>query len=48
MQSFQNPAFSDVVQGIGLPPSWRFYLVSLGAMLALAGLDFVGAIFAKE
>ncbi|CAN5727197.1 hypothetical protein BH23CHL5_BH23CHL5_09230 [soil metagenome] len=25
-----------------------FYLTTLGAMVALAGLDFVGAIFAKE
>lgn len=31
-----------------LPSSWRFYLLSTGAMLALAGLDFVGSVFAKE
>lgn len=31
-----------------VPASWHFYLVSIGAMVALAGLDFVGAIFAKE
>jgi hypothetical protein len=30
------------------PDSWNFYLLSLGAMLALAGLDFIGSIFAKE
>jgi hypothetical protein len=32
----------------GLPEAWHFYLISVGAMLALAGLDFVGAVFAKE
>ena len=32
----------------GVPASWRFYAVSLGAMLALAGLDVVGSVFAKE
>ncbi|MEZ4521969.1 MAG: hypothetical protein R3A46_10060 [Thermomicrobiales bacterium] len=31
-----------------VPASWHFYLLSVGAMLALAGLDFLGAIFAKE
>lgn len=31
-----------------IPASWSFYLVSFGAMLVLAGLDFVGSIFAKE
>jgi hypothetical protein len=36
------------LDSLGLPESWHFFLVSLGAMLALAGLDFVGAIFAKE
>lgn len=28
--------------------SWKFYLVTFAAMLALAGLDFIGALFAKE
>ena len=32
----------------GVPASWRFNAVSLGAMLALAGLDVVGSVFAKE
>jgi hypothetical protein len=32
----------------GIPSSWNFYLISIGAMLALAGLDFIGSIFAKE
>ncbi|HYI15969.1 MAG TPA: hypothetical protein VEX37_11300, partial [Thermomicrobiales bacterium] len=31
-----------------VPSSWHFYLLSLGAMLALAGLDFIGSVFAKE
>ncbi|MEZ4570539.1 MAG: hypothetical protein R2849_09485 [Thermomicrobiales bacterium] len=31
-----------------VPASWHFYLLSVGAMLALAGLDFLGAIFAKS
>lgn len=33
---------------LALPQSIIFPLVTLGAMLALAGLDFVGAVFAKE
>lgn len=32
----------------GIPETWRFPLLTLAAMLALAGLDFAGAIFAKE
>ncbi len=28
--------------------SWKFYVLTLVAMLVLAGLDFVGAIFARE
>jgi hypothetical protein len=31
-----------------VPASWQFHAFSLGVMLALAGLDFVGAFFAKE
>jgi hypothetical protein len=31
-----------------LSSSWSFYLLSLGAMLTLAALDFTGSIFAKE
>ena len=45
MQSFQDPALGDLV---GLPSTWRLYLISLGATPALVGLDFAGAIFAKE
>ena len=37
-----------LLRTIGLPASWDFYLLSLGAMLALAGLDVVGALLAKE
>ncbi len=33
---------------INLPENWKFYVGSLAAMLALAGLDFIGALFAKE
>lgn len=33
---------------IGIPNSWMFYVTSLAAMLGLAMLDFIGAIFAKE
>ena len=33
---------------INLPDNWKFYAGSLAAMLALAGLDFIGALFAKE
>jgi len=48
MQALQNSALGGLVEGLGIPSSWRFYVVSLGAMVSLAGLDFVGAIFAKE
>ena len=37
-----------VLEALGLPGAWHFYLLSIGAMVALAGLDFIGAIFAKE
>ena len=39
---------SDLLRALGIPASWSFFLLSLAAMLALAGLDFVGALFAKE
>lgn len=33
---------------LGISPAWQFLLASLGTMLILALLDFVGAVFAKE
>ena len=39
---------SRILAEFGVPASWHFFLISLGAMLALAGLDFVGAVFAKQ
>ena len=33
---------------VGVPAAWRFYLVSFGAMVALAGLDVLGSVLAKE
>lgn len=39
---------SDFLRALGIPASWHFFLLSLAAMLTLAGLDFVGAVFAKE
>src|SRR3954469_15589542 len=33
---------------LGISPAWQFALASLGTMLILALLDFVGAVFAKE
>lgn len=38
----------SALRALGVPASWHFYVLSLAAMLALAGLDFVGALFAKE
>ncbi len=38
---------SDILRALGIPSSWHFYVISLAAMLALAGLDFTGAVFAK-
>ena len=37
-----------MLQAPGIPTSWQFYAISIGAMLALAGLDFLGALLAKE
>jgi hypothetical protein len=39
---------ANTLRALGVPASWDFYLLSLAAMLALALLDFIGAIFAKE
>lgn len=36
------------LETLGIPGGWRFYAVSLGAMLTLAGLDMAGAVLAKE
>ena len=33
---------------VGAPAAWRFYAISFAAMVALAGLDLVGAVLAKE
>jgi O-antigen ligase len=33
---------------LGISPAWQFLLASLGTMLFLALLDFVGAVFVKE
>jgi hypothetical protein len=38
----------SLLRTFGIPASWDFYLLSLGAMLALAALDFAGALLAKE
>ena len=38
----------DVFRTLGIPASWHFYLTSFAAMLGLAGLDLLGALFAKE
>jgi hypothetical protein len=40
--------FTAILNGLGIPATWHFFLTSLLAMVALAGLDFIGAIFAKE
>jgi hypothetical protein len=48
MQALHDSVLGRHAHALGVPSPWRFYLVSLGAMLALAGLDFLGAIFAKE
>lgn len=39
---------AEFLRALGIPSSWHFYLASFGAMLALAGLDLLGAVFAKE
>ena len=48
MDSVDPHWFSGLFERIGLPASWRFPIISLTAMISLASLDFVGAIFAKE
>jgi hypothetical protein len=45
------PEFAPPASALSLPDiphSWSFYLLSVGAMLTLASLDFLGAVFAKE
>src|SRR3954452_10462022 len=39
---------TGITRVLGISPAWQFVLASLGTMLILALLDFVGAIFAKE
>jgi hypothetical protein len=48
MDSVDPYWFSGLFERSGLPASWRFPIISLTAMISLASLDFVGAIFAKE
>src|SRR4051812_25595333 len=36
------------LETISIPSGWRFYFVSISAMVVLAGLDMLGAVFAKE
>ena len=38
----------EMLRGLGIPSSWAFILASAGAMVGLAALDFIGAVFAKE
>jgi multidrug transporter EmrE-like cation transporter len=40
--------FSGSSRLLGLSPAIQFFLMSLAAMIALATLDFIGAVFAKE
>lgn len=37
-----------LVRPNGLPPALQFFLTSIAAMILLALLDFIGAVFAKE
>lgn len=36
------------LDNLAIPSSWRFPLLTLGAVFALAGLDLIAAVFAKE
>lgn len=36
------------LESVGFPGAWRVYGLACSAMLALAGLDMVGAVLAKE
>jgi hypothetical protein len=47
-QVLAEPVVAGLLKLPGVPASWNFYLISLGAMLALAGLDVLGAMLAKE
>ncbi len=40
--------WKEGLDAFGVPAGWRFYLVTFAAMLALAGLDMLGAVLAKE
>jgi hypothetical protein len=48
MSALDPPSFANLFERSGLPVSWRFPIVSLSAMITLAGLDLMGTIFAKE
>ena len=39
---------SGLLEALGVPAAWRFSLVSFAAMVALAGLDVLGSVLAKE
>lgn len=41
-------AIGETIRGLGISGSLSFVLASVAAMIALAALDFVGAVFAKE
>jgi hypothetical protein len=43
-----EPVVTQLLKIPGIPSSWNVVLVGIGAMLVLASLDFIGAIFAKE
>jgi hypothetical protein len=48
MNALDPPLIAGLFERSGLPSSWRDPVVTITAMLVLAGLDFVGAICAKE
>ena len=41
-------AIGETIRGLGVSGSFSFVLASLVAMIALASLDFLGSVFAKE
>lgn len=46
VQQLLEPAVQTLLKIPGIPTSWNFYLLSVGAMLALAGLATFGVLFA--
>jgi hypothetical protein len=45
----ESPVGINAILGsLGIPAAWQYFVTSLLVIIALAGLDFIGSVFAKE